>query len=440
MKGGAGNDLLDGGDGIDSADFRDKSAPVVVTLNGASDAIATVGAVAEDTLRNVERVYGGSAGDTLTGDAQANHLYGYLGDDLLKGGPGADSLDGSTGVDTADYSDKTAQVVVTLNGSTSMTVTVGGVAEDTVRNIENVIGSSVGDRLTGDGLANTLSGGGGNDVLKGGGGNDVLDGGAGADSADFRDKTASVVLTLNGSTDAVATVGGVAEDTVRNVERVFGGSGADTLIGDRQANRFDGGPGADHMAGNGGDDTYVVDNAGDTVTEGSGGGIDLVESSVSFNLHAQSIENLTLTGTAAIDATGNSLANVIVGNSGANKLAPNAGNDLLTGAGGADTFLFSASLNAATNLDHVTDFASEDTIQLENSFFTSLTTTGTLSASAFVSGAGLTAAQDASDRIVYNTTTGALFYDADGVGGAAAVQFAVLDNHAALTNADFVVV
>ena len=117
-----------------------------------------------------------------------------------------------------------------------------------------------------------------------------------------------------------------------------------------------------------------------------------------------------------------------------------SGNDTLTGAAGADTFLFNTALNAATNVDHITDFASEDTIDLENAVFTALTTTGTLAASAFFSAAGATSAHDADDRIVYNTTTGALFYDADGVGGVAAVQFAVLDNHAALTNADFVVV
>jgi Ca2+-binding RTX toxin-like protein len=124
------------------------------------------------------------------------------------------------------------------------------------------------------------------------------------------------------------------------------------------------------------------------------------------------------------------------------KLAGNAGNNTLSGASGADTFVFNTALNAATNLDHITDFAQVDTIDLENAVFTSLTTTGTLAASAFASGAGLTQAQDATDRIVYNTTTGALFFDADGnqAGGVAAVQFAVIDNHVALTNADFVVV
>ena len=135
----------------------------------------------------------------------------------------------------ADYSDKTAAVVVTLNGATNATVTVGGVAEDTIRNIENVIGGSGGDTLTGD-ACQCAAGGAGNDVLKGGGGNDVLDGGAGIDTADYSDKTAAVAVTLNGATNATVTVGGVAEDTIRNIENVIGGSGNDTLTGDGLAN------------------------------------------------------------------------------------------------------------------------------------------------------------------------------------------------------------
>jgi Ca2+-binding RTX toxin-like protein len=209
-----------------------------------------------------------------------------------------------------------------------------------------------------------------------------------------------------------------------------GNSLVNTLTGNSGKNLIDGKQGADTMQGAAGNDTYVVDNSGDTVIETDGNGTDLVRSSASFSLAGQFIENLTLTGIGNVNATGNSLNNSIAGNS---------GNNTLTGAQGADTFWFTTELNAATNVDHITDFASIDTINLDEDIFTALTA-GTLAASAFASGAGLTSAQDADDRIVYNTTTGALFYDADGVGGTAAVQFAVLDNHAALTNADFVVV
>jgi Ca2+-binding RTX toxin-like protein len=106
---------------------------VVVTLNGATGAVATVGGAAEDTLRNIESVYGGSASDNLTGDDAANTLLGFAGNDVFKGGGGADVLQGGIGIDTADYRDKTTAVVVTLNGGVDAAVSVGGVVEDTIR-------------------------------------------------------------------------------------------------------------------------------------------------------------------------------------------------------------------------------------------------------------------------------------------------------------------
>ena len=145
---------------------------------------------------------------------------------------------------------------------------------------------------------------------------------------------------------------------------------------------------------------------------------------------------------AADHLTGGAGDDRLSGGGGIDTLDGGAGVDLLTGGVGGDTYVFNAALNPTTNLDHITDFASEDTIDLENGVFTALTTTGPLAAGAFFAAAGATTAHDADDRIVYNTTTGALFYDADGnqAGGVAAVQFAVLDNHAALSSADFVVV
>jgi Ca2+-binding RTX toxin-like protein len=173
-----------------------------------------------------------------------------------------------------------------------------------------------------------------------------------------------------------------------------------------------------------------------------------VYSSVSLTLGAN-LENLVLTGSAAINGAGNALANVMTGNAAANTLNGGAGSDTLAGGLGNDTliggaqadyFVFNTALNASTNRDTIADFAAEDTIRLENAIFTALTTTGTLKADAFYAAAGAIAAHDASDRIVYNTSTGALYYDHDGSGGAAAVQFATLSNHAALTYADFAII
>lgn len=181
LVGGAGKDTLDGGAGLDTADYSEKTTAVSVALNGATNATVSVGGVAEDTIRNIENVLGGSANDTLKGDTLANYLFGAAGDDLLQGMGGSDTIDGGTGLDTADYRDKTVAVDVTLSGATNVSVKVGGAIEDILRNVENLQGGSAADRLTGDGLANALSGNGGNDTLSGMAGNDMVNGGLGAD-------------------------------------------------------------------------------------------------------------------------------------------------------------------------------------------------------------------------------------------------------------------
>ncbi|MGH7064361.1 MAG: hypothetical protein ACREET_09795, partial [Stellaceae bacterium] len=136
----------------------------------------------------------------------------------------------------------------------------------------------------------------------------------------------------------------------------------------------------------------------------------------------------------AISGTGNGLANVITGNGGANILDGGGGKDTLKGFGGADTFVFDTKLGTS-NVDHIVDFsAAADTIRLDDAVFTALPK-GSLSAAAFkVFG---TAPEDANDRILYNRGTGALFYDPDGSGLGSTAQFAVLDNHATITAADF---
>ena len=166
---------------------------------------------------------------------------------------------------------------------------------------------------------------------------------------------------------------------------------------------------------------------------------------VSWVLDKQS-EGLQLFGGAFADRItgggGNDLlaggngADTLTGGGGHDVLLGGAGNDILSGGAGADKFFFNSALSAASNIDKIADFSlSGDMVQLENAVFTALTT-GTLAESAFYAGA---AAHDANDRIIYNKATGALSYDADGKGGAAAVQFATLTG-LALTNADFVVV
>lgn len=132
-----------------------------------------------------------------------------------------------------------------------------------------------------------------------------------------------------------------------------GGGGNDTLDGGVGNDILDGGLGADAMTGGDGADTYVVDNIGDTVTEANAlaaGGIDLVKSSISFNLSTQgvNVESLTLTGTDAINGTGNSLANIIIGNDNDNALDGQGGIDTLRGGKGNDTYTVDLVRSAAT--------------------------------------------------------------------------------------------
>ena len=183
---------------------------------------------------------------------------------------------------------------------------------------------------------------------------------------------------------------------------------------------LNGGAGIDQLYGYGGNDTYFVDNPGDIVNEAAGGGSDHVLTSVSYTLTAgQEIELLSTTnsaGTGAINLTGNTFAQTILGNAGANVIDGGAGNDILRGLGGADQFKFDTALNALTNGDSIVDFtAATDKIDLSHTIFSALGV-GALSSSAFFIG---TAAQNASEHVLYNSSTGGPFYDPDGNGSAA---------------------
>ncbi|MCB4359063.1 hypothetical protein KIG99_05065 [Quatrionicoccus australiensis] len=217
----------------------------------------------------------------------------------------------------------------------------------------------------------------------------------------------------------------------------MGGLGNDTYILDLSAELAN----VTEQAGEG-DDTIVI---GFSNTSTSAIDIDL--SNLTSHPNFVNFENLTLTGTGLFNLTGNDDANTLIGNASINELEGNDGNDLiqgklgndvLTGGTGNDTFRFDTALNGSTNVDTITDFAHlEDVIQLENSIFTKLTATGSLSNANFVAGNGV--AVDANDHILYNTTTGKLYYDADGNGAGAAVQFATLIGQPTLTASDFVI-
>ncbi len=321
-------------------------------------------------------------------------------------------------------------------------------------------GNALANRLSGNGAANRLDGGPGADELRGGAGNDVYvvdhlgDQAIESSSTGGIDEVRSAVaFTLGAHVENLVLTGGAA---------VSGrGNGlANSLTGNGAANFLNGAAGADIMTGGAGHDGYAVDHAGDQVIEASGGGTDRVSSAISYTL-GDHVEHLTLTGTAAIDGTGNGLGNAMAGNGGKNRLEGGdgsdgirgggsvdtlfgnagddrlyggTGSDSLTGGGGRDGFHFDTAPGAA-NVDEITDFSVvSDTLFLDRDIFTGLAADGPLAAGAFRAG---TAAADADDRILYHAASGEIRYDPDGAGGAAAILFARVDPGTALTHADF---
>ena len=232
------------------------------------------------------------------------------------------------------------------------------------------------------------------------------------------------------------------------------GNGAqNTIIGNDGVNILDGegGWGADTMSGLAGNDIYYVNNLGDTIVEAADSGSDTVRATQTYILAAGvSVEGLTTTDVAGLTSMtliGNDLAQTIQGNAAINVLRGFAGDDYLQGMGGNDTltghagddkFLFNTVLNAATNVDTITDMtAGADLIRLDDAFFAGIGAVGVLNADAFHIGA---AAADAQDRIVYNSVTGQLFFDSNGTGAGGSTLFANLDTGLALSNTDFNVV
>lgn len=232
------------------------------------------------------------------------------------------------------------------------------------------------------------------------------------------------------------------------IERATGGNGADTIIGNEFANLLNGGTGGDTFSGGAGNDTYVVNSVGDVVIEAAAAGKDQIRTTVTLASLAANVENLRLMGTASLNATGNGLVNVLTGNNAQNLLNGSGGNDILNGGLGRDTLIggagqdkfdFTTALNAATNVDRITGFgvATGDVIRLDDDIFTALAA-GNLAADAFHGGSGV--AQDAEDRILYDSATGNLYYDPDGTGAAAAKLFATLTALPAVTQADFLII
>jgi Ca2+-binding RTX toxin-like protein len=356
LNGNIGNDLLLGGDGDDQ-------------LQGTSDNATLVGGAGVDTF-----AFFASSGTDADLAADFNGLPGGdfidVGDFLKSKGVTAanadqfleaDSADGSTTlkIDTNGGANSFVALAVLQGVSTDLDglLATGSIQGIGVLTPTTLVGTTAGDTLTAGAKSQLLQGLGGNDTLTGGAGFDTLDGGTGNDSLIGGDKSDTYIV--DSAKDVIADSGG-DDDRIQasisidlnnaaylGIEHVTltGTSGlsatgdefANMLVGNTGANKLDGGALADTMIGGGGNDTYTVDDSGDSIVEYANDGTDQVNSSAASFILSDFVENLTLTGTGDINGTGNELGNKITGNDGANDLSGRVGNDTLTGNGGNDT-------------------------------------------------------------------------------------------------------
>ncbi|GLO69371.1 hemolysin [Phaeobacter inhibens] len=491
LIGGSGQDYLDGGAGVDTVVYTASSVGVTVDLeNGtarggdADGPVQIVGrgtTIRHDIIVDVENAVGSLHDDHLIGSDGENALSGGAGDDVLSGSGGADLLDGGAGSDTADYANATRGV--------KLNMTNGKTEGDTYVSIENLSGSGFNDRMKGDAADNVLTGQGGDDTLRGAAGDDILLG-------DFAD--AADAIPQPGLGTGYATLG--PDATNNSIETAFDISDNFSLTEDPDifdstsvlhttVNATGNGQGGyysidlaagtvltidiDGIADPNVHDSWVrlLDGEGNIVTQNDDGGGDPGSTS---NRDSSTVFVVEETGTYFIvegswspDAPegwsesvpeGSTYElNVSVefppapaqpGEAGADVLRGGRGNDLLDGGLMADTliggkgddfFRFSTELGA-DNIDEIRDFdAASDTILLDSAIFTEAGEIGVLDFGAFHSSASGTAL-DGADRIVYNTDSGALSYDADGLGGVDAIQFAQLQSGLQLGADDFVII
>lgn len=447
LDGGDGLDVFFGGNGVDVLTFFGINSNVVVNLsNPSAGVIINDGWGRTEFASGIEDVVGGSGFDTLTGNDLANSLWGQDGRDALSGGVGNDSLFGGTGDDWifggggsnlliggAGFDtiyggyDDILSFSAGVHGARASLLFGGNVYDDghgsydilySVRNLE---GTVFGDDLTGSNWHNLLVGLAGNDSLSGAEGNDSLYGGDGNDI-------------------------------------LYGGWGSNVLIGGRGVDRFYGGLSGDLLgfwdvdATGGGVNVNLLLAAGEVINDGYGNrefaqNIFHVEGSryddrITGHSAANDLwggqGNDTLEGKVGNDGLyGGDGKDRIIGGSGTDYIVGGNDADTLTGGTEADYFYFMGPAPGSDGVDTLTDFtAGQDRIGLNVGWANGLTL-GNLNALQFRSGAGATAASTTEHRVIYDTATGGLYFDADGLGGQSASLLAVIGNTAALTWASF---
>ena len=436
-------DLL-GGKGADVFDINDRA--VLSGGAGLDTGLLHFGYITDSLVGTFDRGSGALKTGTGTVVAQISSIEDATvefgsGNDRGRFGTGSFSVDFGGGIDIAEIN----QGRQSKGNAYSFSTSSSSVASRTVSGAPSTFSDTTGLRLSNF------------EVLK-------LTAGSGDDTIDLT--SAPLMLTSSaidagagndtviGSSSNDLLTGGLGDDVLSGLagsDRLNGGAGNDLL---------DGGSGSDTMMGGLGDDRYIVNNRGDAVREGSDEGRDVVEASINYQL-PDAVEDLVLTGTAAISGIGNSLANILTGNganntlsggegndtllgmAGSDRLDGGAGADKLTGGAGRDVFLFANMpiVSRSGSADSVTDFSARegDKLAFSKAVFNGLGVVGALEEAAFYAGKS---AHDATDRIVYDQTTGNLYYDFDGNGRGTQLLVATIGEtvHPALTFQDFLVI
>jgi len=248
----AGNNVIDGGLGSDTASYQYATAGVTVSL--ASTVAQATGGSGIDTLKNIENLTGSNFADTLTGNASSN---------ILNGGIGADTLIGGDGSDTY-YVDNIGDVVSETNAVAS----TGGTDQVYSYLSAYTLGANVENgRILSSGTAN-LTGNNLGNLLYAGAGNNILDGAAGTDTVSYLYATTGVTVSL-ASTVAQAT-GGSGSDTLLNIESLTGSNFVDKLTGNASSNTLNGATGNDMLNGGAGNDVLTGGLGADKLTGGTG--------------------------------------------------------------------------------------------------------------------------------------------------------------------------
>lgn len=460
IYGGRGNDVMFGGNGIDTAIFRGIYSDYIISLiNGLTSVVGPDGI---DQLSGFERLqFSNLTLDDPTG--------GILPPDTT-----APVLQSSSPADNAAAVAIAANITLTFNEDIALgngNITLSNGAGDT-----RIIAASDTSQVSVNGSVVTINPTSnlayasgyylqiGVDAISDASGNDFII--SNTTTLDF--VTESNITTINGTSAGNRLTGTSGSDLMNGL------AGNDTLTAAAGDDTLNGGAGNDSMFGGAGNDLYIVDSTSDRVYETATsaandivdlGGVDTVQSSVTFTL-VNFTESLILTGTSAINGTGNALANNLTGNSANNILDGGAGNDNLIGEAGNDTLRGRAGADTLTGgagndnfvfnsppellYDIITDFKTSgtDRLQFSKSVFTGLRSATpnnagvALTASDFISGTNITSASNSGQHLLYDSDSGSLYYDADGAGANAAVQIALLGSsvHPALLSTDILVI